>query len=225
MKILVIEDEKSLVQSIETYLSKTGFIVESACDFRSAYEKIDLYSYDIILLDITLPYGNGLDLISLIKEINPETGIIIISAKDSLDDKIKGLDLGSDDYLTKPFYLSELNSRINALIRRRRFKGSGKVIFNEITIDFDEKTARVGDEKIPLTKKEFELLLYFISNKNRVVTKESIAGHLWGDDIDSIDSFDFIYTHLNNLRRKIRQCGGNDYVQTMYGMGYKFAEK
>jgi DNA-binding response OmpR family regulator len=225
MKILVIEDEKPLAQSIETYLSKAGFIVESACDFRSACEKIDLYFYDIILLDITLPFGNGLDLISLVKEINPETGIIIISAKDSLDDKIKGLDLGSDDYLTKPFYLSELNSRINALIRRRRFKGLGKVIFNEINIDFDEKTARVGDEKIPLTKKEFELLLFFISNKNRVVTKESIAGHLWGDDIDSIDSFDFIYTHLNNLRRKIRQCGGNDYIQTLYGMGYKFTEK
>lgn len=224
MKILIIEDEKSLLQSIEAYLSKDGFIVESAFDFRSAHEKIDLYSYDIILLDITLPYGNGLDLIRFIKEINPETGIIIISAKDSLEDKIQGLDLGSDDYLTKPFHLSELTSRINALIRRKIFRGSGKVIFNEITVDVDEKAAFAGDEKIPLTKKEFEMLLFFISNKNRVLTKESIASHLWDDAIDMSDNFDFIYTHMNNLRRKIKQSGGNDYIQTLYGMGYKFSE-
>jgi DNA-binding response OmpR family regulator len=164
-------------------------------------------------------------LIENLKKHNADTGIIVISAKNSLDDKLTGLDLGADDYLTKPFHLAELNSRIKALLRRRRFKGATTVIFQEIEIFPDEGSVTVSGQPIILTKKEYELLLFFISNKYRLLTRESIAEHLWGDNIDLADNFDFIYTHINNLRKKIAKAGGNDYVKTVYGMGYKFTDQ
>ena len=156
------------------------------------------------------------------KRTNPETGIIIISAKNSLDDKVSGLDLGADDYLTKPFHLAELNSRIKSLLRRRKFNGNKEIIAGDIKIVPDKFSVFVNDKSISLTKKEYDLLLFFISNKNRVLTKEAIAGHLWGDHIDSAESFDFVYTHLKNLRRKIVDKGGEDHIRTIYGIGYKF---
>ncbi len=225
MKILIVEDEVELLSAISNYLVEAEFICEMAPSFDLAEEKISLYEYDIILLDITLPDGNGLDLISSIKKNKFKTGIIVISAKNSLDDKISGLDLGADDYMTKPFQLSELNSRIKAVLRRRSFDGSELIQFNEIEVNTESRSVNVASLPVLLTKKEYDLLMYFLVNKNRLLTKESIAEHLWGDNIDLADNFDFIYTHMNNLRRKILACGGNDYIKTVYGMGYKFTEK
>jgi DNA-binding response OmpR family regulator len=169
-----------------------------------------------------LPGGNGLDIIKQLKTNNSKAGIIIISAKNSLDDKIVGLDLGADDYLPKPFHLSELNARIKALIRRRNFDGNKAIIVNEITITAEERKVSVKGQEVSLTTKEYELLLFFISNKNRVLSKNSIAEHLWGDDIDQIDNHDFIYTHLKNLRKKLSEKDCEDYIQTVYGIGYSF---
>lgn len=179
----------------------------------------------MILLDVTLPDGNGLDLLKTIRKQNTKAGVIILSAKNSLDDKISGLDLGADDYLTKPFQLSELNSRIKALLRRRNYAGSNLVSFNEITFDTDSKSVTISDKSLTLTKKEYDIFLFLIINQNRVLTKEAMAEHLWEDNIDLVDSYDFIYTHLNNLRRKIKIAGGNDYIKTIYGMGYKFTDQ
>jgi len=222
MKILLIEDEPELRKSIKQYLHQEGYIIESASDFIKASEKTADYEYDCILVDITLPNGSGLDIIKQLKHDNSKAGIIIISAKNSLDDKITGLDLGADDYLAKPFNLAELNSRIKALIRRRNFDGNKAIVVNEITIVPEERTVKVNNEQVVLTAKEYDLLLFFITNKNRVVSKNSIAEHLWGDDSDQMDSHDFIYVHLRNLRKKLAEKGCTDYVQTIYGIGYNF---
>jgi len=225
MKILIVEDEIELLIAIGNYLTKEKYICEMAATFSKAYEKSSIYIYDIILLDITLPDGNGLELISTIKQFNRQAGVIILSAKNSLDDKISSLDQGADDYLTKPFQLSELNSRIKALLRRRNYAGSNVVNFNEISIDTDSKTVSINNRKLLFTKKEYDILLHLIINQNRVLTKEAIAEHLWNDNIDLSDSYDFIYTHLNNIRKKIKAVGGTDYIKTLYGMGYKFTNQ
>jgi DNA-binding response OmpR family regulator len=224
MKLLLIEDELALGESIVSYLKKEGFICEWAKNFHEADEKIDLYEYDCLLVDITLPGGSGLDLIDLLKKKNSEAGVIIISAKNSLDDKIKGLDLGADDYLSKPFHLPELNSRIRSLLRRRISKGSVLITFNEITINPADNEVLINESAIGLTQKEYGLLLYFITNKNRVLAKNAIAEHLWGDEIDLADSYDFIYSHIKNLRKKLIDKGCTDYIKTVYGLGYKFSE-
>jgi DNA-binding response OmpR family regulator len=222
MKILIVEDEKSLADSITDYLQQEGYACENAHKLSIANEKTDLYVYDCIIVDIGLPDGNGLQLIKKLKQQKSETGIIILSARNELSDKIDGLDVGADDYLTKPFHLSELNARIKSIIRRRNFKGNNEIVCNEIMISTEEMAVTVNSASITLTKKEFDLLLYFVANKNRVITKESIAEHLWGDNFDLVDSFDFIYTHIKNLRRKLLEKGCADYIQTIYGMGYKF---
>jgi DNA-binding response OmpR family regulator len=224
MKVLIIEDELELLIVVSNYLVKENYICELAENFQKANEKLSVFEYDVILLDIGLPDGNGLDLIKTIKKHNLQAGLIILSAKNSLDDKIKGLDLGADDYMTKPFQLSELNSRIKAVLRRRQYNGSNMLEFNEISILPDSKLVKVFDKEINLTKKEYEMLMYFIVNKNRVLTKEAIAEHLWEDNIELADSYDFIYTHLNNIRRKIKAAKGHDYIKTIYGMGYKFTD-
>lgn len=224
MKLLIVEDELELLNSTCVYLQKEDFVCEPASNFFEAEDKLLSYNYDVVILDINLPDGNGLDLLKYVKEKNPETGVLIVSAKDSLDDKLKGLDLGADDYITKPFHLAELNSRVNSLLRRRKFEGNNNIIFEEIEIDPVAKIAIVNDKPLELTKKEYFLLLYFITNKNRVLTKEAIAEHLWGDNIDMVDNFDFIYTHMRNLRKKLKKSGANDYLQTIYGLGYKFGE-
>ncbi len=224
MKILIVEDEVELLESIASYLKNEDFICEKAATFFEAEDKLISFNYDIILLDINLPDGNGIDLLKLIKEKSPTTGVLIVSAKNSLDDKLTGLDLGADDYITKPFHLAELNSRVNSLIRRQKFDGSEIIQFNEIQINPSSKSVTVNDKPVELTKKEYNLLLYFITNKNKVLTKESIAEHLWGDDIEMSDSYDFIYTHMGNLRKKIKKLGAPDYLKTMYGLGYKFGE-
>ena len=223
MKILLVEDEKGLSDSISTYLKQEGYLCEVVTDFKSADEKIELYQYDCILIDINLPDGNGLNLVKALKRLKAKAGIIIISARNSVDDKIEGLDLGADDYLSKPFSLAELNSRIKSVLRRRKFDGNVEIVFNEITIKPNESTVLVNGASVTLTKKEYDLILFLISNKNRILTKETIAEHLWGDDMDMADSYDFIYTHIKNLRKKLVEKGCQDYMKTVYGMGYKFA--
>jgi len=225
MKILIIEDEIELLVAISNYLIKENYICELAENFSKASEKLSIYEYDVILLDITLPDGNGLELLKTVKKCQIKSGVIIISARNSLDDKVKGLDLGADDYMTKPFQLSELNSRIKAVLRRRKFDGTSILNYNEISINTDSKSIIISGKEVIFTKKEYDLLLYFFINKNRVLTKEAIAEHLWDDNIDLADSFDFIYTHLNNIRKKIKNAGGTDYIKTIYGMGYKFIEQ
>lgn len=225
MKLLIIEDELNLLETMIRFLARENNVCEGALSFQTASEKIGIYEYDVIILDITLPDGNGLQLMPLIKKYNPDAGVIIVSARDALDDKISGLDLGADDYLTKPFHLSELNARVKAVWRRKKLHGKQEIIFQEIKILPENREVYVYEKKLTLTRKEYDLLLFFISNPGRMLTKESIAEHLWGDYIDMADHFDFIYTHLNNLRRKIKQAGGNNYVQTVYGMGYKWTDE
>ncbi|EMR03306.1 response regulator transcription factor [Cesiribacter andamanensis] len=222
MKILVIEDEQALRESICTYLQQGGYVCEWADAYGEAKTKIAFYTYACVLVDLGLPGGNGLDLVRQLKEKSAETGIIIISARDALDDKISGLELGADDYLTKPFHLSELNARLKSVIRRRSFQGMKVIEINSLKVYPDAAEASIGETKLALTKKEYDLLLYFISNKNRVLTKDSIAEHLWGDHAEFLDSLDFVYTHIKNLRRKLLEGGGEDYIQTVYGLGYKF---
>ena len=224
MKILVIEDEVALCETIVAYLEEEGYRCEQAGTVELGSEKVNLYEYDCMLVDIGLPDGSGLSLVKELKKCHPETGIIIISAKNSLDDKISGLDLGADDYLIKPFHLPELNSRIKSLLRRRKFEGKQELVIDKITILPENRQVLVNAEQIQLTRKEFDLLMFFVSNRGRVLTKESIAEHLWGDFADSADSFDFVYSHIKNLRRKLLERTGTDYFQNVYGTGYTFIE-
>ena len=203
MKILIVEDERELVKSIVQYLRQESYICEVAYTAKDAEEKISVHDYDCILLDITLPDGNGLAILESLKRAGKLEGVIIISAKNSIDDKIKGLNLGADDYLPKPFHLSELGARVSAVIRRKRFEGNNTVTFHEITVDLLGKTVTVNGKVVDLTRKEYDLLLFVVSNKNRVVTKNAIAEHLSGDDADAFDNFDFIYAHMKNLKKKI----------------------
>ena len=223
MKILIIEDEKQLSSSICTYFASEQFICETAFDFPTASEKIALYDYACIILDITLPGGNGLDILKELKQQDKADGVIIISAKNALDDKVFGLKAGADDYLTKPFHMPELGARVAAIIRRKSFGGKNEIVFDEVHINLNEKLVSEKGKDIDLTKKEYELLLYFISNKNKVISKAAIAEHLWGDNMDLADNYDFIYTHVKNLRKKILQTGSPDYIKSVYGMGYKFS--
>ncbi len=222
MKILIIEDEVALAESIGDYLKDEGYVYELAFDYNAASAKVNAYEYDCVIVDINLPDGNGLDIIRELKENRSASGIIIISARHSLDDRITGLDIGADDYLVKPFNLSELNARIKSVIRRISFSGSNEIVFNEIRIDTDAIQVYVHEELVSLTKKEYDLLIFFIANKNRVLTKESIGENVWGDYADTLSSFDFIYTHIKNLRKKLLDKGSSDYLQNVYGVGYKF---
>ncbi|WP_410221667.1 response regulator transcription factor [Pedobacter sp.] len=222
MKVLIIEDEKALLDSILTYFTDDGTLCETAADFLSASEKIALYDYDCIILDLGLPDGDGLSLLKEIKRQSKPDGVLIISAKNSLDDRLIGLEIGADDYLVKPFHLSELKARVAAIVRRKNFNGNKIIHFNEIEVDLSSFNVLVNETQVALTKKEFDLLVYFLANKAKVVSKNAIAEHLWGDEIDIADDFDFIYTHIKNLRKKLLEAGSKDYLKSVYGIGYKF---
>lgn len=222
MKLLLIEDEVELSKSIITYLKAENYVCEVAPDFKTAIHKTESFNYDCVLLDISLPDGNGLNVLKALKTNKKTDGVIIISAKDSIDDRIAGLNLGADDYLAKPFHLSELSARIAAVIRRRRFDGNKVIVLNEITIDTLAKSVAIRNTEIDLTKKEFDLLLYLVSNKNRVISKNAIAEHISGDEAEVFDNFDIIYAHIKNLKKKLLLAGCTDYIKSVYGMGYKF---
>lgn len=223
MRILLVEDEQELSQSIASYLRKSEKIeCDVAPDIGRATELFDLYDYDCFLVDIGLPDGSGLDLIRHIKEQNNRSGIIIISARDSIDDRVEGLNIGADDYLVKPFHLPELNARIYSLVRRLKFEGNRIFVLNEISIDPNSREVKINDRSLDLTKSEYNLLFYLITNKNQVISKTSIAEHLAGDYVDLLDSLDFVYLHIKNLRKKMLKEGCADYIKTVYGVGYKF---
>lgn len=222
MKVLVVEDYADLAQNVHTYLEKEGYICEIAENYQQALSKLSGFQYDAAVLDLMLPDGNGLDLLRWIKDNNADMGVLILSAKNAITDKVEGLELGADDYLSKPFHFSELNARLRAIYRRRQLHGSKLIQCLNIVINTETMDVNVDDNLLDLTRKEYELLLYLIVNKNRVLTKQSIAEYLWGDYIDSLDSFDFVYQHIKNLRKKLSQAGAQDAIQTMYGSGYKF---
>ena len=224
MKILIIEDDKSLRESMVQYLGHQGFVCEAVSDFKTGKEKVAEFIYDCIVVDIGLPYGSGLDIVKELKYMESKAGIIIVSAKNSLEDKLNGLDLGADDYLSKPFYLSELTARINAIIRRRTFSGSKAIKFNEIKLEPEARRVTVNDKPVDLTDKEYQLLEYFIANQRRLLTKAAIAEHVWGDEYMHVSNYDFIYTHIKNLRKKLIDAGSGDYIKTAYGAGYRFTD-
>jgi DNA-binding response OmpR family regulator len=222
MKVLIIEDNQELARNIRDFLGREGYICESCETLEAAKEKLSLFQYDCILLDIGLPDGSGISLLNFIRAEHQDCNILIISARNALDDKIIGLEKGADDYITKPFHLAELHARIRAVYRRKNLGGASIVSFNEFSLNTDTFEARVGDVLLDTTPKEFDLLLYFIVNKNRVLSRQAIAAHLWGDYTDNLANFDFVYQHVKNLRRKIGMAGGMDYISTVYGLGYKF---
>jgi DNA-binding response OmpR family regulator len=222
MRILLVEDEPDLAKSIQKYLDKENFLVDIAENIFKAEENINSFQYECALIDLMLPDGSGYDLIPIIKNNSVSCGIIIITAKNTLDDKIKGLDIGADDYITKPFHLAELNARIKSVIRRRNFLGANKIAFDNLDIDIDKRELKINNNIIEMTKREFDILLFMISNKGRVITKESIVEHIWSNNSQMFDNFDFIYTHIKNLRKKIVENGGKDYIHSIYGIGYKF---
>ena len=207
------------------YLQSQQYLCEAVTNYHEALVKIEDFQYDCIVLDIMLPGGSGLELLKQLKAERKTDGVIIISARSELDDKILGLRLGADDYLTKPFYLAELGMRIEAIIRRKNFQGNTSLEFGEIYVDIQANTVTVNGKQIVLTRKEYELLLYFIVNKNRVLSKNAISSHLWGDYMDGYGSHDFIYTHVKNLRKKLLQAGSAEYIHSIYGVGYKFSFK
>lgn len=222
MKILIIEDEKELSKSIVAYLEAENYSCEVAANFRTAMEKTELFDYDCILLDISLPDGNGLQVLQELKTNNKTDGVIIISARDSMNDRIKGLNLGADDYLSKPFHLPELSARVAAVIRRRKFDGSSLLKANEMVINTDAKTVAVSDRPVNLTRTEYDLLLYLVTNKNKVISKNAIAERISGDEAEIFDNFDFIYAHIKNLKKKLAAAGSEDHIKAIYRMGYKF---
>ncbi|MGJ1432485.1 response regulator transcription factor [Sphingobacterium spiritivorum] len=222
MKILIVEDELELQKSVQEFLEAEQYVVEVASDFSSASSKINLYTYDCILLDINLPGGNGLALLDELRG-KEQQHTIIISARDSIDDKIKGLDLGADDYLTKPFHLSELNARIKAVLRRKQLAGNPVVQLNNLQINYDTRTICVDDQDLHFSRKEFDVFSFFVLNKNKLVTKTALAEHVWGDDSDMADNLDFIYSQIKNIRKKLKEHHAQLEIQAIYGIGYKMS--
>lgn len=222
MKILIVEDEQALLDLMLRYMKREGYVCEFATTFKEGYKKINNYEYDCAIIDLNLPGGDGLKLVEILRKEIPKTATVIISARNTVNDRINGLDVGADDYLTKPFNLSELNARIKAVLRRKTNQFSNELKFGAVLIDLDERKVVANENILKLTKKEFDILVYLARNKNRVVTKDSLAEHLWGDYMDDALSYDFIYAHVKNLRKKLAQNDCANYLQTVYGVGYKF---
>lgn len=221
MKILIIEDEFEILKSIELFLSSEGFIIEKATDYNSGIEKIHLYEYDCILLDISLPGGSGLKILEEMKKNKIIGNTIIISAKNLLEDKITGLDLGADDYLTKPFHLAELLARIKAVLRRKQLGGKEILTLKNLSINFNGHIVSINNKELKLNRKEFDILSFFATNIDRLITKEVLAEHVWGDNIDSADNFDFVYAQVKNLRKKLKDNKAEITIENVYGVGYK----
>lgn len=222
MKLLIIEDERQLSDDIVSYLAREDYLCEQAFTFDEAVMKVGMYEYDCILLDLMLPGGNGLDILRRIKQCRPQAGVIIVSAKDSLDDKVDGLKIGADDYIAKPFHLPELSMRVFALLRRKNFTATNTLRSGRVEINLLGKKVTVGENVLDLTKSEYELLLFLIENRRRVVSKSAMAEHLSGDMADMLDDFNFVYTHIKNLKSKLADAGITHCIKTYYGTGYKW---
>jgi len=225
MKILIVEDEPEMQGLIKQFLEDENYTIETAGDFETGLDKIVSYDYECILLDIMLPGGNGLELLYELKKLKKTDSVIIISAKDSIDDKVRGLGLGADDYLTKPFHLAELNARIKSVIRRKKMDGRPFLEMENLKIDVDERLALVNNQPLELNRKELDILIFLLMNKNRITRKAAIAENIWGDYIDQANDFDFIYSQIKNLRKKLRTHAARIEINTVYGMGYKLTSK
>ena len=223
MKILIIEDEAGLREVIQQSLEKEKYIVETAHDFISGLDKLGSYDYDCVLIDIMLPNGSGLDLLAEIKKQRKQEAVIIISAKDAVDDKVKGLDLGADDYLSKPFHLAELHARIKSAIRRKSHNGDTLITFKNLTLSPEQRTVSVENNDLVLNRKEFDLLYYFVINPNRLINKTALAEYVWGDHTDQADNLDFVYSQIKNLRKKLKDADADVDLQAVYGIGYKMS--
>ncbi len=221
MKILVVEDEPAMLNSILETLRRERYVVETASNMADALDKIATHDYSCILLDLGLPDGSGLSILRELKKSGKNDGVIVISARNSLDHKIEGLELGADDYLTKPFHLAELNARVKAVLRRRSFDGRNTLRLGNLEVNFQEHSVLVGERQVMLNRKEFDILAYFIENKNRLVSKSSIAARVWGDHTDDSDNFEFIYSQIKNLRKKLKEHGAEVEIRAVYGIGYK----
>ncbi len=221
MKILIVEDEQALRETLKQFLEKENFTVETASDYREGLMKISDYEYDCLLLDITLPDGNGLKLLEELKRADKPTPVIILSAKDSTDDKIHGLDLGADDYLVKPFDLAELFARIKSVTRRKLQDGNRWISYKNVMVNPEDREVKIGGEEVQLNRKEFDMLYYFISRPEKIFQRTTLAESIWGDHADNADSLDFIYSQVKNLRRKLKQHGAEADIQAVYGIGYK----
>lgn len=222
-RLLIIEDEIELMNSIVQYLKPAGYEIVEAADYCSAMASIDLYPYNCMLVDLNLPDGDGLQIIRSVRENNLNCGIIIISARDALEQRIAGLEAGADDYLVKPFHLAEMGARIQSVIRRVRYDGDTKISIGGLSVEPSGKTVAFNGREMDLTQKELDILLYLISNKNRVITKETLTEHIWGEEAYTLDGFDPMYTHIKNLRKKIQELTGQEWLKTIYGVGYKLS--
>jgi len=224
MKVLIVEDELDLLSVLKDFLTREKYSFDAVSTYSEASEKIFLYEYDCILLDINLPDGSGFKLLDELKEVNKTDGVIIISARNSFEDKIRGLNLGADDYLTKPFHLPELNARIQAVIRRKKFETNKQITFSNIEIDLLQIVVKVKGDAFTLTKKEFDILQHLIANKNIVVSRNSMLEYIWGDYVDQSQSIDLLATHLKNLKKKLKQAGAAVEIRNVYGVGYQIVE-
>ncbi|MGL5636405.1 MAG: response regulator transcription factor [Bacteroidales bacterium] len=225
MKILIIEDDKDLREILQKTLEKERYIVEIADNLEAATEKVCEYDYDCILLDIMLPDGSGLDLLDKLRDLHKIGNVIIISAKDSLEDKVHGLNLGADDYLPKPFHLAELLARIKSVIRRNQHNGEMNVCFGNVVLYPDTFTVKVDNKPLDLNRKEYDILYYLMNRPDRLINKNVLAESVWGDHIDQVDNFDFIYAQIKNLRKKLKDSGASPQIKAVYGFGYKFTEE
>lgn len=221
MKILLVEDDRSFQEILRQALEKERFVVESASDYHSALLKIYDYAYDCILLDITLPGGSGLDLLRRLKEMKSEGNVIIISARDTVEDKISGLNLGADDYLAKPFHIAELMARIHSVLRRNRPGGEEWITYGNTKVNPHTFEVFVDGAETELSRKEFDILLYFIQRPERLISKSMLAEGVWGDHFDELDNYDFVYSQIKNLRKQLSAAGANIEIISVYGMGYK----
>lgn len=224
MKLLIIEDEKTLREDMIDYLEENGFKCDFSSSVRSGIQKINDGKYACVLVDMGLPDGSGMEVVTYIKSHKPEIGVIIVTAKNALEDKLEGLNMGADDYLTKPFHLSELNARIYSVIRRRNFGGKNTLNFENLEIDPTEKKVVANGQVLQLTKKEYEILVHLASNPTHLITKEALADAIWGDKAEMASSFDFVYSQIKNLKKKLNEVGLSEYIKVVYGMGYKFKD-
>lgn len=225
MKLLIVEDEPSLREIMVRTLRGERYVVEEAADYASALAKLEDYDYDCILLDIMLPGGSGLRLLERLKELRKSAGVIIISARDSLDDKVEGLELGADDYLAKPFHLAELSARIRSVIRRHQRDGQESLDAGNVRLFPDRQRVEVAGREVELVRKEYDILHYFMSRPGRMVNKAKLAEAVWGDHIDQSDNFDFVYAQMKNLRRKLADAGADIELKSIYGFGYKLVTR
>ncbi len=225
MKILIVEDDMSLQEIIAASLRKEGFIAEIASSYDEAVSKLAVYEYDCVLLDLTLPGGNGLDILQKIKKEGLKLDVIIISARDSIDDKVRGLELGADDYLAKPFHLAELVARIRSVVRRSRNGGEMLYSIGNVELNPDARVIRVDGREVQLLKKEFDIIQYFMQRPDHIVDKAVLAEAVWGDHIDQADNFQFVYAQMKNLRRKLEEAGADIEIKSVYGFGYKLTYK